>query len=143
LPRHGGLLVAACTSPRTNTCNSLSIDRCKKIFIEYQLKTLSAICTADKFVAGKAPFIFVCLAPFVVINTALTLVIVLLDPGVFQILFCGALLLHIGAASGDIALVNLVHKLRSNTIWTYDDRESGISYFFKPSQTTQTSSART
>ena len=102
----------------------------RDVHISYQWRTLSALCIADRFVAPKKPFILVCLAPFVVINAALIATISLLEPGEVQMVACGVLLLHLGATSGDVALVNMIRKLRSPDLWTYDDRAAGLSYFF-------------
>lgn len=77
-------------------------------------------------------FVWVCLAPSLVINPVLMGIGLAFPVGIWQILIVSALLLHISAASGDIALVNLLWRERkSGGLFTYDDLSVGETYFFR------------
>lgn len=101
------------------------------VSVHYQLRTLTAYCVADRSVVGGAAFVFVCLAPLVAID-ALLAGAMLFAPagGPWPLLLGGALLFHTGAASGDVALANLVWRCRGSRLWTYDDTGARVSRFF-------------
>lgn len=93
-----------------------------QVSVVYLLRSLTAFCVADKQVLDSNQFRLVCLAPSVVINPILILAIGL-TRGVPQILFAGALFLHVAAASGDLALVNVLRIHKTHRLYTYDEVE--------------------
>ncbi len=97
--------------------------------IHYHWRTLTAYCIADRGVVSGREFLFVALAPFVVINTVLALAWALAPVGAWSLFWASALLMHIGAASGDIAFANLVWELRGQRLWTVDDDAAKRSVF--------------
>ena len=102
------------------------------VHIRYDFRYLTAACLADRVVVSQRPFAWVCLAPSLVINPVLLGIGVILPAGTWQLLVVSALLLHIAAASGDIALVNLLWRERaSGGLITYDDLSAGETYFFR------------
>jgi hypothetical protein len=101
-----------------------------QVRVHYTLRTLSAYCVADGSVVGGRAFAWVCLAPFIILNTALLVVLLALPPGPLRLAFSGGLLLHIGATSGDVAFLNFVWRWRHRQIWTYDDDARAKSFFF-------------
>ncbi len=112
----------------------------------YTFRTLSAYCVADRFVATGREFIVIALAPFVVLNTLLGIMIAVV--GGFPIVLWGMFLVHVGGSSGDFAFANLVWRLRDQGLMTYDDVEGGRSYFYRtlsneprPAQTTPEANA--
>lgn len=96
----------------------------------YRWRTLSAFCAADRFVVTGRQFAWICATPFVVINAALVLPVALGGP--WQLPAAGALLLHIGACSGDVALLGYLWTHRRVDLLTYDDLAAQRSYFFRP-----------
>ena len=102
----------------------------QNVSVHYQLGTLTAHCLADRFVVGAKAFAIVCLAPSILINSALLLALATLPSGSLQLALSGGLLLHIAAASGDVALCNALWQWRKRKVWTYDDAAAGESYFF-------------
>lgn len=101
----------------------------RRVAITYRWRTLTAFCTADGATLSGPQFSIVCLVPSLVINPLL-LVAVALTVGPMQLLCAGALLLHLAAASGDIALVGLAWHFRDRMLWTCDDLERGESLFW-------------
>jgi hypothetical protein len=96
--------------------------------IVYTLRNLTAYCVADRFVVDGREFAWVCLMPFLVLNTILLVVIAAV--GGFQPLLWGMLLLHVGACSGDFAFVNLAWAHRNDGLLTYDDVSGKRTLFY-------------
>jgi len=95
---------------------------------DYSLRILAVWVIAHRFVAGTRAFLFVALAPFVVINAALI-------GGAFAfpqyaVLLLFVLLVHLHGCAGDWSLLNFVWLHRERGFWTYDDAVTGKSYFF-------------
>jgi hypothetical protein len=93
----------------------------------YSLRFLAFWVTAHRFVCERGPFIFVALAPFVVLNAALIAAAVMTK---WTIFFLCMLLWHMQGVSGDWALLNFVWLHRERGFWTYDDSDSGHSFFY-------------
>jgi len=102
----------------------------KSVHVRYQIRTLTAQCVAPGFVTGSIPFAWVCLAPFLVLNTALLFGVLMLPNGPAKLFLAGGLLLHLGATSGDISLANILWIFRGRRLWTYDDDSLGSTFFF-------------
>lgn len=83
--------------------------------------------TAHRFVAGRAEYVFVALAPFA-LNAAL-IAGAIAFPG-WRLILIFLLLWHLHGASGDWALMNFVWIHRKLGVWTYDDCDAGVSYFY-------------
>ena len=99
------------------------------VHVHYAWRTLTAYCIADRAVVNGAEFLYVALAPFVVLNSLLAVALFFLPPGPAGLLVGGALLLHLGATSGDVAFVILVVKSGTTRSWTVDDSASQSSWF--------------
>ncbi|MFM6127277.1 MAG: DUF3267 domain-containing protein [Sphaerospermopsis kisseleviana] len=99
-----------------------------RVSVVYRWRTLTAFCVADKAVLASKQFWFVCLAPSIPINAILVLAIGF-TAGVPRLLLSGALLLHLAAASGDVALLNVLWLHRRTPLFTYDDVEAKTSRF--------------
>lgn len=85
---------------------------------------------ADQFVASRKVFIFIALAPFVVLSAFLLCSIGLASPA-FRWLWYGALLMHTGACVGDFAMLSFYEKHRNfSEILTFDDVEEQRSFFY-------------
>ena len=101
---------------------------CAGAQVIYRWRTLTAFCVADRVVLAAGSFSLVCLAPSLLLNPLLGLAVALTS-GVPQLLTAGALLLHLGAASGDLALLNLLWVHRGRGLYTYDDVAARVSCF--------------
>jgi len=99
--------------------------------VVYTLRRLTALCIAPGHVVSGRQFAFVALAPFVVLNSALAIAAFAALPGVFTMVLLGALLIHVGACSGDIAFVQYVWLHRSDELYTYDDSRTPQTYFYR------------
>lgn len=84
---------------------------------------------ADRFVTRKLHFVLLALTPFVVINSLLVLLIVLL-PSAWVSCLCGVLFMHIAGCSGDFALMSYFYIHWSRDPVTFDDAVRGESHFF-------------
>ena len=87
-----------------------------------------AYAVAHNFVADRREFIWVALTPSIVINSLL-IGLGFLFPQ-FQLIVLAALLLHIGGTSGDFALLNYFWVRRAREVFTYDDADLQVSYFY-------------
>ena len=95
---------------------------------DYSPRLMAVWVIAHRFVAGTREFAFVALAPFVVLNVALIAGAILFPSHAVLLLF--VLLLHLHGCAGDWSLLNFVWLHRERGFWTFDDAESGKSYFF-------------
>jgi len=95
---------------------------------DYSLRILAVWVIAHRFVASTRPFLFVALAPFVVLNALLVAGALAFPQHAVPLLF--VLLLHLHGCAGDWSLLNFVWLHRERGFWTYDDAVSGKSYFF-------------
>ena len=89
-------------------------------------KYLAAYVVAERFVSTRPVFLFVALAPFVVI-TPLLIVLAILMPE-WSVIWLTVLFWHTAGVSGDWALMNYYWLNRSREIYTWDD--AGRSYFY-------------
>lgn len=94
----------------------------RNVSIRYDWRRLTASCIADLQVVDARRFATVCLAPFLLLNPVL-LAAAAASAGPVQALCAGALLLHIGACSGDVALLNILWLGRGRPLFTYDDQK--------------------
>jgi hypothetical protein len=94
----------------------------------YSLRMMAVWVIAHRFVADTRGFVFVALAPFVLINgLLLVLAIAFPERAVF---FLFLLLWHLHGCAGDWGLLNFVWLTRERGFRTYDDAVSGKSFFF-------------
>lgn len=85
---------------------------------------------ADQFVVKRKPFIFIGLAPFVVISLLVVLTIFLVGTQMKWLLF-GVLFMHTAACAGDFALLSFYERHRNfSELFTYDDVGKHISFFY-------------
>ncbi len=85
---------------------------------------------ADHFVAGSRDFTIVALAPFILINFLAVLGIFYVSLN-YQWLLLGVLLMHTGACAGDFAMLSFLMRHKEEEVYTYDDVENNISYFYR------------
>lgn len=95
---------------------------------DYSLRLMAVWVIAHRFVVGTGPFLFVALAPFVVLNALLIIGAIAFPAVAVFLLF--VLLVHLHGCAGDWALMNFVWLHRARGFWTFDDAHEGKSYFY-------------
>jgi hypothetical protein len=102
----------------------------RKIRIGVDLKQYIFYVTAHRHVATSAQFTFVALIPFIIINLAL-LFLVLLLPGLWKWSLSLFLFVHTTMCAGDFALLNFLWLNRRKKIYTWDDADEKMAYFYE------------
>ncbi len=93
------------------------------------LKKFYFMALADKFVANKREFEVVALAPFIIITTAL-LILLFVAYTNWTLTISSVLLAHTAMCSGDFGLLSFFEFHKNKEPVTYDDVENKISYFY-------------
>jgi hypothetical protein len=101
----------------------------KKVSLHAQLKRLVLYAIADRFVASMGEFMLMTMAPFLIINSILIILICLVPPNMMWVLF-GALLIHTGGCYGDFGLVSYLWQKRKFKPVTYDDVLESKTFFY-------------
>jgi len=94
------------------------------------LKQYLFYVTAHRYVASPVWFKIVALIPFIVISTGLIMLIVIL-PGLWKWSFSIFLFAHATMCAGDFALLNFYHLNRGKKIYTWDDADKKMAYFYE------------
>ncbi|SEG20937.1 Putative zincin peptidase [Halpernia humi] len=100
-----------------------------KTSYDANLRKFYFMALADKFVANKKEFQVVALAPFMVITSALIVLLFLVNSN-WIITIVGILLAHTAMCSGDFGLLSYFEFNKEKQVVTYDDVENKISYFY-------------
>lgn len=95
---------------------------------DYSARMMAVWVIAHRYVVTTRAFVFVALLPFVVINASLIAIAIAWPRYATFALFL--LLWHLHGCAGDWSLLNFVWRHRKRGFWTYDDAESGRSYFY-------------
>jgi hypothetical protein len=102
----------------------------RKIRIGMDLKQYIFYVTAHRHVISKGEFRFIALVPFIVISTALIVMIILL-PGLWKWSLSLLLFVHTTMCAGDFALLNFIYINKGKKIYTWDDADEKMSYFYE------------
>lgn len=102
----------------------------KNTSYDMNLKKFYFMAMADKFVANRSEFLIVGMAPFIVISLLLILFILLAGP-LWKLTLLLTLAIHTGCCRGDFALLGYFQYYKDFDVVTYDDKEIGMSYFYK------------
>jgi len=86
--------------------------------------------TAHRYVAGPAQFILVALIPFLVISLTLIILIIGLS-GAWKWSLSAFLFVHTTMCAGDVALMNFYFLNRKKKIYTWDDADEKVAYFYE------------
>jgi hypothetical protein len=86
--------------------------------------------TAHRYVATPIQFMIVAVAPFLLISVTFTLLVFLL-PGLWKWSMCLFLFAHATMCAGDFALMNFYFINRDKKIYTWDDADRKIAYFYE------------
>jgi hypothetical protein len=102
----------------------------RRIKIGADLKQYMFYVTAHRHVASSRQFRFVALVPFILINTAL-LILIFTIPGLWKWSLSLLLFVHTTMCAGDFALLNFLWINRRKKIYTWDDADKKIAYFYE------------
>jgi hypothetical protein len=102
----------------------------RKIRVGMDLQQFIFYVTAHKHVAGRLQFIIVALLPFILISF-ITLIFILYLPGLWKWSFSLFLFVHSTMCAGDFAMLNFYWINRKKKIYTWDDADMKIAYFYE------------
>ena len=101
----------------------------RKIRFGAELKQFAFYAVADKFVTQKAGFYVLALSPFIII-TLLNLAGFIFVPGVASYTYISIIFFHTTMCIGDFALLSYYDTNRNKEIYSFDDVENRMSYFY-------------
>lgn len=102
----------------------------KNIRAGMDLKQYLFYVTAHRHVATPGQFRLVAFLPFFIITLILLLLIVNL-PGLWKWSMSLLLFIHTTMCAGDFAMLNFYHINRNKKIYTWDDADKKIAYFYE------------
>lgn len=102
----------------------------RKIRIGMDLKQYLFYVTAHRYVATPRQFIIVAVIPFIIISVIFTLLIIIL-PGLWKWSLSLFLFAHTTMCAGDFALLNFYYLNRDKKIYTWDDADQKMAYFYE------------
>lgn len=94
------------------------------------LKQYLFYVTAHRYVAGPVQFRIVAAFPFLLITCALGILVFTL-PGLWKWSLSIFLFVHTTMCAGDFALLNFYHLHKGRNIYTWDDADLKIAYFYE------------
>jgi hypothetical protein len=102
----------------------------RSIRIGMDLKQYLFYVTAHRYVASPVQFKIVAIIPFILISVV-TFVMVLMIPGLWKWSLSLFLFVHATMCAGDFALLNFYYLNRKKKIYTWDDADLKIAYFYE------------
>jgi hypothetical protein len=102
----------------------------RKIRIGMDLKQYIFYVTAHRHLATPLQFRIVAVTPFLAISVALTLLVFIL-PGLWKWSFSLFLFVHTTMCTGDFAMLNFYFLNRDKKIYTWDDANQKMAYFYE------------
>ncbi len=102
----------------------------RKIRVGMDLKQYIFYVTAHRHVASARQFSIVALVPFVTVTIAL-FVLILFSPGLWKWSLSLFLFVHTTMCAGDFALLNFLWLNRHRKIYTWDDADEKMAYFYE------------
>jgi hypothetical protein len=102
----------------------------RKIRVGMDLKQYLFYVTAHRYVASPGQFKTVALIPFLLISISLLLLVFLL-PGLWKWSLSLFLFVHTTMCAGDFALLNFYCINRDKNIYTWDDADGKMAYFYE------------
>ena len=102
----------------------------RNVRIGMDLKQYLFYVTAHRFIASPVQFITVAMFPFIVINMVVIILILLL-PGLWKWSLSAFLFVHATMCAGDAALLNFYYVNRDKKIYTWDDADEKMAYFYE------------
>lgn len=102
----------------------------RKIRIGMDLKQYLFYVTAHRYVATPRQFRIVAIIPFLLISVA-TIILILIMPGLWKWSLSLFLFVHSTMCAGDFALLNFYFLKKGRKIFTWDDADRKIAYFYE------------
>lgn len=102
----------------------------RRIRIGMDLKQYMFYVTAHKHIATANQFRFVAVVPFL-IGSVVLLYLVLMLPGLWKWSFSLLLFVHATMCAGDFAMLNFYFLNKRKKIFTWDDFDKKIAYFYE------------
>ena len=102
----------------------------RKIRIGMDLRQFIFYVTAHRYVAGPLQFSIVAIIPFLIISLVM-LFLVLYLPGLWKWSLSLFLFFHTTMCAGDFAMLNFYWLNRNKKIYTWDDADEKIAYFYE------------
>jgi len=102
----------------------------RRIRVGMDLKQYMFYVTAHRFVTTQKQFRLVALTPFILTSIGLLAVIFIL-PGLWKWSFSLFLFVHATMCAGDFALLNFYWLNKGKKIYTWDDADLKIAYFYE------------
>lgn len=102
----------------------------RKIRVGMDLKQYLFYVTAHRFVTGRKQFRLVALAPFI-ITSLVILFLIFMVPGLWKWSLSVFLFVHATMCAGDFAMLNFFFLNRKKKIYTWDDFDKKIAYFYE------------
>ena len=106
------------------------ISGAKKIRIGIDLKQYLFYVTAHRHVATPRQFRIIAILPFIIISL-IQLFLIFYLPGLLKWSLSLLLLVHTSMCIGDIALLNFYYFKRNKMIYTWDDADEKMAYFYE------------
>jgi len=106
------------------------ISGARKIRVGMDLKQYLFYVTAHRYVATPLQFRIVAIVPFLLITIALVILILYL-PGLWKWSMSLFLFVHTTMCAGDFALLNFYFIKKGKKIFTWDDADKKIAYFYE------------
>jgi hypothetical protein len=106
------------------------ISGARNIRVGMDLKQYLFYVTAHRYVATPLQFIIVAIFPFLIISVAFILLFFFM-PGLWKWSFSLFLFAHTTMCAGDFALLNFYFLNRNKKIYTWDDADRKIAYFYE------------
>lgn len=102
----------------------------RKIRVGIDFSQYMFYVTAHRQVASPGQFRFVALTPFAVISAGL-IVLIYIIPGLWKWSFSLLLFVHTTMCAGDFAILNFYFINKKKKIYTWDDADNKVSYFYE------------
>jgi hypothetical protein len=106
------------------------ISGARNIRVGMDLKQFIFYVTAHRHIATPRQFKIVALIPFVIISIAVIILIIFL-PVLWKLSFSVFLFVHTTMCAGDAALLNFYFINREKYIYTWDDANEKMAYFYE------------
>jgi hypothetical protein len=102
----------------------------RKIRVGMDLKQYLFYVTAHRYVATPGQFRIVAIVPFILISVS-AIVLILMMPGLWKWSLSLFLFVHSTMCAGDFALLNFYFLKKGRKIFTWDDADRKIAYFYE------------
>jgi hypothetical protein len=105
----------------------------RDIRVGMDLKQFLFYVTAHRYVAAPLQFILVALVPFIIISLV-SIVLIFILPGPWKWSLTAFLFVHTTMCAGDAALLNFYFINREKNIYTWDDADEKMAYFYEKTE---------